>query len=699
MSFLAPLFLAGAFAVALPVVFHLIRRTTRRRTVFSSLMFLKSTPPRLTRRNRLEHVLLLLLRCAAIGLLATGFARPFIKRAIPESSAGEPPKRMVILLDASASMRRGKLWSEACSRAEGTLKKASPADQVALFTFDRQLTPLVTFDEWQATAPTDRIALARSRLAQAKPGWSATRLGEAMIRASEMLSEQEAGDTIGRRQIVLISDFQEGSKLGALQGQEWPKGVELVSERVVTRTGNTGLQLLADANELPMSSSGVRVRVSNQPGSRREQFKVGWTRSDGQLVGKVADAYVPAGQSRIVTLALPDENVGADRVMLRGDDEAFDNTVFSPPPERSRLGVIYIGESETDSRGPLYFVRRALQGTPRQEIRITAKQPSAPLLPNEADAATMFIVTTAVPEELAAPLRSQLSQGKAVLFAPTDAAAAATLGNLLGQSSVPVEEGAPRSYAMLGEIDFRHPLFAPFADARYSDFTKIHFWKYRRLDLRALPGAQIVASFDNGDAAIADVPVGKGRVVFFASGWQPADSQLALSSKFVPLLCSMLEWNGGSAAKGAHFLIGDTIPLPAFWLQRDAAAAVTLPDGTSVKLARGATNFAHTSMPGIYHLKSGPAERRFAVNLDAAESRTAPLPPDELERLGVPTAAAPTDSARVAQQRIVLQSAELENRQKLWRWFIVVTLGVLCVESAVAGWMARRRAPQGGTVA
>src|SRR6185369_11602556 len=103
MNFLAPLFLVGALAVALPVVFHLIRRTTRQRTVFSSLMFLKVTPPRLTRRSRLEDILLLLLRCAIICLLAIGFARPFIKHVMPENPSAEPPKRIVLLVDTSAS--------------------------------------------------------------------------------------------------------------------------------------------------------------------------------------------------------------------------------------------------------------------------------------------------------------------------------------------------------------------------------------------------------------------------------------------------------------------------------------------------------------------------------------------------------------------------------------------------------------------
>ena len=63
MSFLAPLFLLGGLAVAFPVVFHLVRRSSREKMVFSSLMFLKPTPPRMTRRNRLEHIFLLLLRC------------------------------------------------------------------------------------------------------------------------------------------------------------------------------------------------------------------------------------------------------------------------------------------------------------------------------------------------------------------------------------------------------------------------------------------------------------------------------------------------------------------------------------------------------------------------------------------------------------------------------------------------------------
>src|SRR6266446_3285879 len=142
MSFLAPLFLFGALSLALPVVFHLIRRTSKEKMPFSSLIFLQPTPPRVTRRNRLENILLLILRCLVLGFLALGFARPFFQKpmaADPNTGAG---KKIVLLVDTSASMRRQNLWSLALAKAEAVLNATSPFDQVAVLTFDQQTHPV-----------------------------------------------------------------------------------------------------------------------------------------------------------------------------------------------------------------------------------------------------------------------------------------------------------------------------------------------------------------------------------------------------------------------------------------------------------------------------------------------------------------------------------------------------------------------------
>ena len=41
-----------------------------------------------------------------------------------------------------------------------------------------------------------------------------------------------------------------------------------------------------------------------------------------------------------------------------------------------------------------------------------------------------------------------------------------------------------------------------------------------------------------------------------------------------------------------------------------------------------------------------------------------------------------------------MQNAELENRQKLWRWLIVAAIGVLIVETWLAGRLKKRPAPE-----
>src|SRR5687768_18425471 len=105
MSFLAPLFLVGALAIAAPILFHLIRRTSREKIPFSSLMFLQPTPPRVTKKSRLENILLLILRCAVLALLALAFGRPFLRNPLNASASGAVP-RTIVLVHTSPSMRR-----------------------------------------------------------------------------------------------------------------------------------------------------------------------------------------------------------------------------------------------------------------------------------------------------------------------------------------------------------------------------------------------------------------------------------------------------------------------------------------------------------------------------------------------------------------------------------------------------------------
>jgi hypothetical protein len=288
--------------------------------------------------------------------------------------------------------------------------------------------------------------------------------------------------------------------------------------------------------------------------------------------------------------------------------------------------------------------------------------------------------------EQAGLLRAAVTNGATALFVMKSPALADTLAQVAGVGTVPAEEAPADGYALLGQIDFQHPLFAPFADPRFSDFAKIHFWKHRKVDAGALPGARVLARFDKGDPAIVQVPLGRGSVLLFTAGWAPADSQLALSTKFVPLLYSMLELSGATSVRSSQYTVGDSVPLGP--TNAASATLVRRPDGRQMP-ANSGNRFADTELPGVYTAVSGSVTQRFAVNLDPAESRTEPMLFENLDRLGVPfKTPAPVVAAQAA-ARARLHAADLEQRQKLWRWLLAAALIVLVMETWVAGRLTR----------
>src|SRR6478609_4735740 len=101
MNFLAPAFLGGLAAIAVPVIIHLIHRERKAVIEFPSLMFLERIPYRSVRRQKIRHLFLLILRCIAVALLVAAFARPFFEKQ-HTAIAGTGAREVVVLLDNSA---------------------------------------------------------------------------------------------------------------------------------------------------------------------------------------------------------------------------------------------------------------------------------------------------------------------------------------------------------------------------------------------------------------------------------------------------------------------------------------------------------------------------------------------------------------------------------------------------------------------
>ncbi len=640
MSFLTPLYLLGALAIAGPIIFHLIRRSPRGEVPFSSLMFLSPTPPRLTRRSRLDDWLLFLLRVAALALLAFAFARPFLREAMALDSGESRANRILVLLDTSASMRRGDLWKRAVEQARVAVREARPGDTLAIYSFDRSTRPVMTFEEGGQLDSSQRSAIAVSRLNELEPTWQATDLGAAMVQAVTVVEDVVDSTTEATRmprRIVLVSDLQEGSDVKALAGFEWPSDVELELKTVTATRPNASIHRLADATAAERgTSAAMRIQVSNETENEANRFAILWKDAKGKNVGAPIDAYVPAGESRVFQVERPASREPLQALELSGDPFAFDNRAFIADRLKREVTVLYVGDEQADDpAGLLYYLDRVFRDSPERSVQVKRVSPQETFEIDSPQETPLIVVGSTVSQELTERLRSYAESGGTVLALLTSAEQAASVAKLGELPLDAIEEASVTGDVMLGEIAYRHPLFAPLAGPQYNDFTKIRFWKYRRLNADALGDTNVIARFENNDPAVIEKPIGKGRVVIFTSSWTPVDSQLARSSKFVPLMISMARLGSPEAIENADLQVGDSLPLASLAARfAGRSATVMLPSGATQTLAPDAATFDETSTPGVYTVETEGEQFAFAVNLDPTESRTRPLPVETLEQLG-----------------------------------------------------------------
>jgi len=249
------------------------------------------------------------------------------------------------------------------------------------------------------------------------------------------------------------------------------------------------------------------------------------------------------------------------------------------------------------------------------------------------------------------------------------------LRNLDEDELTAITDVRSKGYAMLEKIDFRHPIFVDFASSKFNDFTKIRFWKHRRVDISNSSEWRILAGFDDGAPALLERSIGSGRLWLMTAGWQPTESQLALSSKFVPLMASLFGLASPPIQLNQALTVGDRIPV-------DEADKVLGPDGIERSLNEPASEGGYaTQEPGFFLRRSlSGSESIFAVNLAESECQTEVGDLVKLERFGV-TMSTQQSELRTEKNQRQLRSAELESQQSWWRWAVLGILGAAGIES------------------
>ncbi len=708
MGMLAPLYALAAIAIAGPILFHLIKRQPKGLTRFSSLMFLSPSPPRLTRRSRIDNILLLILRALAIGLIALAFTRPFFRE---ESFLNRPleGRTIALLIDTSASMQRSDIWKAAVDQAIQVVDSLSASDRIALYTVDYRLGTIVALDD--ASDPAARQETVRSSIRELKPSWRGSQLADGLksiadqLQAASVTGQLEAGAT---SEVILVTDLHADCGIESIQGFPWPDSVRLDVRQIRPKSpGNARPTLLvAEDDSVSDDDSTIKIRIENSSDSTTQNFELVWM-VDGKPGTSKTTVQVPAGQIRVVPV--PPRPTGSNRLDLIGDAWDADNAIYFADQATAQERILYCGpQTAKPEEDPAYFLEKAPLSTPMMQRvveRVDATQLGEqisrialqvdPKNTSQNPVRTIVVETSVINSELVTGLRGFVLSGGTLIVCVGEGSMEqstrlADLRTLLGEPTLTVSEANVKDYALLSHIDYQSPIFRPFADPRFNDFSKIRFWNYRRVefspptDSQAVAGLSALASLDDGSPWLLQAATEHGHMWLITGGWQPTSSQMGLSTKFVPILLGLLDPSGKSLNEQRSFVVGEPILVS----NHDKDWKLTTQSGETIATSGDQTTI-QVEQPGLYQFQSPSDRRQIVVQIADNESRLNPLDVDVFEQYQIPLGKVQTDSQRKQTAR-QLQATELERKQRVWQWLLLAGLLVLAIESGLAGFLAGR---------
>jgi Aerotolerance regulator N-terminal/von Willebrand factor type A domain len=669
MSFLSPWFLVSLLGVGIPLAIHLSHKQKTQKVVFSTLRFLKRTPKKIIFFQQIQQWLLLLTRAAIVALLAVAFARPFFGGAIT-GPPGLSPRSMVIVLDSSMSMQYGDYFDRAKKAALEVLRSLHTGDEAALITFAEG-----TGQVRELTTDLTRIAAFVPTLNA--PGFQGTAYLAALRLADQMLRSARYPD----KTVVLISDYQRRAFENLDAGWRLSPGVAFKSIKIGDReTTNLAVtevkspaQVIRDQEEhiilgrvrnlgtQPLSEARVSLAIDDQTVDTRKV----------ELTDK---------SETVVRFRTKFRKRGVYRGALTVADDRFapDNTFYFTVNVLMPLRVLaVIDESTARGRTPAtQWLESALGRRDGSRFQLDTLRPRQ--VTREAIAACNVIVLLDVkdlgPTQLKA-VESFVQKGGSLLMAPAERVAASVFNRLLGgltparldQKHIDLDG----DFRVIAEINQRHPIIRALQIGQNNDLGAARFRGY--WSTTPVEGSEIIMRFDNGQAALLEGRVGRGRVMLFTSSLDTAWNNFPLQGMYLPLMQETLRYLALQEEKKRSYTVGEPVRMK---VPPGNALRVTAPLGTETILTSASGDdvvYRNTRTPGFYSVRGGDHEDFLAVNVSPLESDLSSVAPEEIqEALTNPaTAAQPRAQARASAMNV-----QTEKSQRLW-WWILLVVGLM----------------------
>ncbi len=721
-----PAMLAWLAAAAAPLIIHLLNRRRHRPMEWAAMQYLLAAVQKHSRRIRVEQWLLLALRIALIVLVVLALADPFLAHTGLKFVASGERVHKVFVVDASYSMayRAGESsrFERAKQMAAQIVGESHQGDGFSLVLLARPPRVVVgspTFDRQEFLQEIESL----------RPVDSGADLAATLAKVEEVVTAARSESArLAREEIYLFSDLARNTWLPESGG-----GESTEFRQRSQRLAATATLVVADLGEDDAENQavvGLRVAAPFVTPAREITFEAdvhnfGRQNRARQLVELFVDGRgagenhldLAAGETQATSFSYRFDGPGEHQVEVRlaGDALAVDDHRWLALPMVNQLRVLCVNGKPAGDRfqGATDYLMVALAPhgptddrslvlpevvTERSLLEVELGQYDCVILANVAQ------FTASEARLLDAYVRDGggliVFLGDQVLADNYNQQLAAAEGgvNLLPArlgDRAPVDREQPYLFNPLG---YQHPIVAPFRGRDRAGLLTTPVYEYVKATVPKDSSARVALAFGNGDPAIVEKRVGRGRSILVTTAADASWSALPMWLSYVPIVQELVAEAVRGKVGQRNLRVGQTLAGDVRAAPSEGIVSVTVPSGETkpVRLkSDGGLNhwsFGTAEYSGVYRVEFGPPllrEELFAVNADAAESDLRKITPEELRDEvwpGVPFEPFgwQADSGGPA--------TPTTRRDPLHRWLLLAALALLLAEPALACWLGRRSA-------
>ena len=726
MTFGAIGFLFAALAGIIPVILHMINRQKAKELPFSTLRFLRISVEKTRRRRRIQDLFLMLLRLAALVLIALGLSKPTLTNL--SSLLGGEASAVAIILDNSASMGlidHGDVRFETARRAAfQIMDELRDGDRVAIYLTGGPDFP----EEGKLDRSHDKV---NQVLSQCEVSYERADLAVKIHDARNLLVKSDAPN----KEIFVISDLQahalEGLKREAenraadTEEENLSEEEREISEIPIifvdcnrspkpnVAVVDVDLRSVVPVAGVPVTATVELLNASSDAEQRHLELYI-----DGTKEASSPGLNLPAEGRLKHDFQFKFKRGGLHRgeVRLLGDDgsKLDDRHFFTMEVDQGiPVAIVTDRRHEIPYLDDSFYVQQALAPARSGGWAIRTESLTVGGLLSEplSDYTAIYCVNLQpLDADTTERLRTYVEHGGNLVWICGDNVQVEAYNRMNEDARrqllpAPLLEvrapqpGDDRDSWHIGFLDKEHPALRQLLDPA-SLYQSVLVYKHVRVDTAEAGDARVLARLDDGEALLLQRNVEQGTVTMLGTSVHVGWTNLPVRPLFMPLLAQYTFELSGVEAARYRALAGSPIVIPFEDEIRPQGVEIIPPSGATIRLKLEADEegnqpesfrYADTHDVGTYLLRLleavRPTQFTYSVNVDPDEADPVKISREELEerfgRTPLVFADDPDDLSSTF--------AWLREGTSLWGTFLWLVLIILVFESFISNWFSPKQ--------